>query len=252
MKFLTSCVALLLFVLAGCTAAQQRGMAGDTYVSTSRPAFSAAAKQLPLLAAGFGRASLSESGVLGGLNVDAWIAVYGKGDGNGPLAIVAQGELDDPWNWNNALYHPFAIHEGADMLNGLGVETCTYMVSESRDAFLPFMQPQAASAKKDEDKPVRRWIARAFACRTDFNKGKIILEYREPLPEGFTSLTSVPYGMSDVIPAFEERARQAFEINMSPAKPANIRQEYLSGLNWQYLDERFWGTVFLNDYSIRK
>ena len=190
--------------------------------------------------------------MLGGLNVDAWIAVYGKGDGNGPLAIVAQGELDDPWNWNNALYHPFAIHEGADMLNGLGVETCTYMVSESRDAFLPFMQPQAASAKKDEDKPVRRWIARAFACRTDFNKGKIILEYREPLPEGFTSLTSVPYGMSDVIPAFEERARQAFEVNMSPAKPANIRQEYLSGLNWQYLDERFWGTVFLNDYSIKK
>ena len=138
------------------------------------------------------------------------------------------------------------------MLNGLGVETCTYMVSESRDAFLPFMQPQAASAKKDEDKPVRRWIARVFACRTDFNRGKIILEYREPLPEGFTSLTSVPYGMSDVIPAFEERARQAFEINMSPTKPANIRQEYLSGLSWQYLDERFWGTVFLNDYSIRK
>lgn len=252
MKFLTSCVALLLFVLAGCTAAQQRGMAGNTYVSTSRPAFSATAKQLPLLAAGFGRASLSEAGVLGGLNVDAWIAVYGKGDGNGPLAIVAQGELDEPWNWNNALYHPFAIHEGADMLNGLGVETCTYMVSESRDAFLPFMQPQAASAKKDEGKPARRWIARVFACRTDFNRGKIILEYREPLPEGLTSLTSVPYGMSDVIPAFEERARQAFEVNMSPEKPAEIRQEYLAGLSWQYLDERFWGTVFLNDYSIRK
>lgn len=252
MKFLTSCVALLLFVLAGCTAAQQRGMTGTTYVSTSRPAFSATAKQLPLLAAGFGRSSLTESGVLGGLNVDAWIAVYGKGDGNGPLAIVAQGELDDPWNWNSALYHPFAIHEGADVLNGLGVETCTYMVSESRDAFLPFMRPQTASAKKDGETPARRWIARVFACRTDFNKGKLIFEYREPLPEGFTSLTSVPYGMSDFIPAFEERARQAFEVNLSPAKPAEIRQEYLAGLNWQYLDEKFWGTVFLNDYSIRK
>lgn len=252
MKFLTSCVALLLFVLAGCTAAQQRGMTGTTYVSTSRPAFSATAKQLPLLAAGFGRSSLTESGVLGGLNVDAWIAVYGKGDGNGPLAIVAQGELDDPWNWNSALYHPFAIHEGADVLNGLGVETCTYMVSESRDAFLPFMRPQTASAKKDGETPARRWIARVFACRTDFNKGKLIFEYREPLPEGFTSLTSVPYGMSDLIPAFEERARQAFEVNLSLAKPAEIRQEYLADLNWQYLDEKFWGTVFLNDYSIRK
>lgn len=252
MKFLTSCVALLLFVLAGCTAVQQRGMVGTTYVSTSRPAFSATAKQLPLLTAGFGRASLTETAVLGGLNVDAWIAIYGKGDGNSPLAIVAQGELDDPWYWNSALYHPFAIHEGADVLNGLGVQTCTYMVSESRDAFLPFMYPQGTSVKKDETKPVRRWIARVFACRTDFNKGKIIFEYREPLPEGLTSLTSVPYGMSDVIPAFEERARQAFIVNLSPEKPVEIRQEYLAGLDWQYLDERFWGTVFLNDYSVRR
>lgn len=252
MKFLTSCVALLLFVLAGCTAVQQRGMVGATYVSTSRPAFSATAKQLPLLAAGFGRASLTETGVIGGLNVDAWISIYGKGDGNGPLAIVAQGELDDPWYWNNALYHPFAIHEGADVLNGLGVETCTYMVSESRDAFLPFMNPQASSAKKEGEVPTRRWIARVFACRTDFNKGKIIFEYREPLPEGFTSLTSVPYGMSDVIPAFEERARQAFEVNLSPAQSGEIRQEYLAGINWQYLNERFWGTVFLNDYSVKR
>lgn len=252
MKFLTSCVALLLFVLAGCTAVQQRGMVGATYVSTSRPAFSATAKQLPLLAAGFGRASLTETGVIGGLNVDAWISIYGKGDGNGPLAIVAQGELDEPWYWNNALYHPFAIHEGADVLNGLGVETCTYMVSESRDAFLPFMNPQASSAKKEGEVPPHRWIARVFACRTDFNKGKIIFEYREPLPEGFTSLTSVPYGMSDVIPAFEERARQAFEVNLSPAQPGEIRQEYLAGINWQYLNERFWGTVFLNDYSVKR
>lgn len=252
MKFLTSCVALLLFVLAGCTAAQQRGMVGTTYVSTSRPAFSATAKQLPLLAAGFGRASLNEPGVIGGLNVDAWIAVYGKGDGNSPLAIVAQGELDDPWSWNNALYHPFAIHEGADMLNGLGVQTCTYMVGESRDAFLPFMYPHGTSVKKEEETPARRWIARVFACRTDFNKGKIIFEYREPLPEGMASLTSVPYGMADVIPAFEERARQAFEINLSPAKPVEVRQEYLAGLDWQYLDERFWGTVFFNDYSVKR
>ena len=58
--------------------------------------------------------------------------------------------------------------------------------------------------------------------------------------------------MSDVIPAFEERARQAFIVNLSPEKPVEIRQEYLAGLDWQYLDERFWGTVFLNDYSVRR
>lgn len=248
MKFLTSCLALLLFVLAGCTAAQQRGMSGDAYVSTSRPAFSASAKNLPLLTAGFGRASLTEAGIIGGLNVNAWIAVYGKSDGKGPLAIIAQGELDEPWYWISALYHPFAIHEGADVLNGLGVETCTYMVSERRDAFLPLMDPRAATVKEDGNQLSRRWIARVFACRTNFNRGKIIFEYREPLPEAIRTLTSIPYGMSDVIPAFEERARQAFEVNLAP-KPGEIRQAYLTGINWQYLDEKFWGTVFLNDFA---
>ena len=249
MKFLTSCLALLLFVLAGCTAAQQRGMSGDTYVSTSRPAFSASAKNLPLLAAGFGRASLTEAGVIGGLNVNAWIAVYGTSDGKGPLAIIAQGELDEPWYWNSALYHPFAIHEGADVIDGLGMQTCTYMVSKRRDAFLPLMDPQAATVKDDDKTPVRRWISRVFACRTNFNRGKIIFEYREPLPEAIQSLTSIPYGMSDVIPAFEERARQAFKVSLSP-KPGEIRRDYLTSINWQYLDEKFWGTVFFNDYAI--
>lgn len=251
MKFLTSCLALLLFVLAGCTAAQQRGMSGDTYVSTSRPAFSASAKNLPLLAAGSGRASLTEAGVIGGLNVNAWLAVYGKSDGKGPLAIIAQGELDEPWYWNSALYHPFAIHEGADVIGGLGMETCTYMVSERRDAFLPLMDPQAAAMKDDDKAPARRWISRVFACRTNFNRGKIIFEYREPLPEAIQSLTSIPYGMSDVIPAFEERARQAFEVSLSP-KPGEIRRDYLTSIDWQYLDEKFWGTVFLNDYAIHQ
>lgn len=248
MKFLTSCLALVLFVLAGCTAAQQRGMQGDTYVSTSRPAFSAKARDLPLLAAGSGQATLMEAGVIGGLNADAWIAVYGKSDGKGPLAIVALGELDPPWYWSGALSHPFAIHEGADMINGLGVETCTYMVSEQRDAFLPLMDPQAAAVADKGEKPARRWISRVFACRTNFNQGKIILEYREPLPEAIQSLTSIPYGQSDFIPAFEERARKAFDINLS-VKPGEIRSGYLNGINWQYLDEKFWGTVFLNDYN---
>ncbi len=250
MKLLTSCLALVLFVLAGCTGAQQRGMLGDTYVSSSRPAFSAKARELPLLAAGFGQASLMEAGVIGGLDVDAWIAVYGKGDGKGPLAIVAQGELDPPWFWNSALAHPFAIHEGADVINGLGVETCTYMVSEKRDAFLPLMDPQAAAVADKGEKPARRWISRVFACRTNFNQGKIILEYREPLPEAMQSLTSIPYGLSDAIPAFEERARNAFEISLS-AKPGEVRLDYLNSINWQYLDETFWGTVFLNDYNTR-
>lgn len=250
MKLLTSCLALVLFVLAGCTAAQQRGMQGDTYVSTSRPAFSAKARDLPLLAAGFGQASLMEAGVIGGLNLDAWIAVYGKSDGKGPLAIVAQGELDQPWFWSSALNRPFAIHEGADMLNGLGVETCTYMVSEKRDAFLPLMEPQASAVGEGGEKPARRWISRVFACRTNFNQGKIILEYREPLPEAIQSLTSIPYGYSDFIPAFEDRASKAFEVSLS-ARPGEIRSGYLSGINWQYLDEKFWGTVFLNDYNTR-
>ena len=78
----------LVIMLAGCVAGQQRGLVGDTYVSSSQPALALKARELPLMGSTMGASRLTSSGAMGGLIVDSWITVYGKGDGASPLAIV--------------------------------------------------------------------------------------------------------------------------------------------------------------------
>ena len=63
------CVAALVLLMTGCNAAQQRGMLGSAYVSTTRPAISLEAKNMPLLTAGQGSVNLTWSGMMGGLPI---------------------------------------------------------------------------------------------------------------------------------------------------------------------------------------
>lgn len=248
MKRWTICLVLLCFALVSCSAARQRGMAGDTYVSTARPVFAARAASLPLLTSGFGFARLSATGVMGGLNVDTWLAIYGKDPGKGPFAVVAMAELDPLWFWNSALYHPFAVDWRPEVIDGMGFESCTYMVSERRDPFLALMDPEAQAAAEKGEVPPRRWVARVFAARSDFNQVKIVLEYREPLPQGVTTLDALPYGQANVLAEFEQRAREAFRLGGSvPA--ASIRNSMANGVRWQYLDEKILGTVTMRDVT---
>ena len=108
----------LVIMLAGCVAGQQRGLVGDTYVSSSQPALALKARDLPLMGSTMGASRLTSSGAMGGLIVDSWITVYGKGDGVSPLAIVAHGEVPDGWYWDGIMRHPFSIDEGVETIGG--------------------------------------------------------------------------------------------------------------------------------------
>ena len=109
----------LVIMLAGCVAGQQRGLVGDTYVSSSQPALALKARDLPLMGSTMGASRLTSSGAMGGLIVDSWITVYGKGDGVSPLAIVAHGEVPDGWYWDGIMRHPFSIDEGVETIGGV-------------------------------------------------------------------------------------------------------------------------------------
>lgn len=234
----------LLFMLAACTAGQQRGLVGDTYVSSSQPTLALKARDLPLMGSVAGTSRLTSSGAMGGLPIDSWITVYGKGDGVSPLAIVAHGEVPNGWYWDGIMRQPFSIDEGVETIGNLGFQACTYVVSARRDAFLPLEDPEGARILAQDGTPPRRWLARMFANRFNFDTDKIVLEYREPLPDDITSITALPLGRADYIAAFEQRAREAFA-----AEPVSIpasgmtRANSLGALQWRYLDEIFWGTV---------
>lgn len=233
------CTIVLLMAAAGCTGAQQRGMIGSLYVSTARPAISMEARNLPLRTAGRGMVNLPWSSVLGGLPVQVWLAVYGATGPQTPMAIVAQAQVPDGWYWDGIMRRPFSVDEGVEIFDNVAYQACTYIVDGTRDPFGELVQGEATG---NDGKPLR-WIARGFAARYNFNEDKIILEYREPLPLEITSLSALPYGQGDFLRAFEQRAREAFSVGPLPSGTLRIKEGYAQGIQWQYMDQRFLGTV---------
>lgn len=230
--------------LCGCAQSLQRGMLDNAYISTSRPSISVKVKGLPLLASGEGFCNMYWTGMLGGLPVQMWIAVYGEG-GLAPMAITAQAQVPSNWYWNGIMRRPFSVDQGTAAFNGVTYEAWTYIVDPARDPF------GAYAAGVQPDGQPQLWIARAFAARFNFNVDKIILEYREPLPPGITNLTALPLGYGDFLLQFAERARNAFEVGSAPTDTAGLQKSYIQGMQWQYMGQGFLGSVTQNDLWVR-
>ncbi|GFH62529.1 MAG: conserved hypothetical protein [Candidatus Desulfovibrio kirbyi] len=240
--FYVACAALL---LAACAGGQQRGMVGSAYVSTSRPSLAIEANNMPLATAGEGTANLTASGMLGGLPVRVWLAVYGDAKTANPaIAITAHAEVPRGWYWDGIMRRPFSVNDGMEVFGDVAYQAYTYIVDPKRDPFSVFME----SETKSESDP-KQWMARAFAARYNFYDDKIVLEYREPLPEGIVSLSALPMGLGDAVAAFEQRARAAFSVGQPPA--GSVRREYAATVRWRYMDERFLGTVSKYDSFAR-
>ncbi|MDR3357375.1 MAG: DUF4851 domain-containing protein [Desulfovibrio sp.] len=235
MKFLrVCCMITALPAFLGC-AALQRGMSGAAYVSTARPAIALQAARLPLLAAGEGRATLFGDNMPAGAQARVWLAVYGDVSPESPLAVAAHAEVQSGWYWDGIMRRPFSVNEGVEIVGGREFQACTYIVGGERDPF-------GAFAPGDADRPAR-WIARGLAARTNFYADKIILEYRERLPESITSLTALPLGYGNFVREFEQRARESFIVTSAPPETAEIRKGYANAVRWRYMNEKFLGTV---------
>ena len=242
------CLAVIMLCM-GCVAGQQRGMYDNAYVSTARPSIMVQVKDLPLITAGRGSAFLTNTCVVGGLPVDVWIALYGKSP-NGPLAVVAQAELPHGWYWDSIMRRPFSINESVELLGGMGFQACTFVVENRFDPFV------AQAWLGDDDKEIAqrptRWLVRAFAARCNFDEDKIVLEYREPLPDAIHNISSMPFGQDDLVRGFEQRAREAFVVGPAPKQLSVVTGGSPNGIEWRYMREKFLGTASKYDiFDIR-
>lgn len=236
-KFLTLLILLSFpLALAGCSEALQRGLMGQSYISTARPSITLGVKNMPLLTGGQGMASLENTGMLGGLTVDVWLAAYGEG-GLSPLAIVAQAQLPQGWYWDGILQSPFSVDQGAETFNGVSYQAWTYVIDPADDAFGALV-----TGVKPDGSP-QKWMVRAYAARYNFNQDKIILQYREPLPEGIESLSSLPLGQGDLLIAFAQRARDAFQVSDGPKDPSGVTDPYANDIRWKYMGQDFLGSA---------
>lgn len=243
MRLFSVIPALFVLLLASCNAAQQRGMHDSSYVSTSNPAISVTVRNMPLLTGGEGTALLHGAGMTGGLPIRMWLAAYGNA-AQGPLAVVAHAEVPDGWYWDGIMRRPFSVDEAVEVIDGQGFQACTFVEENARNPF--------AALAGQESAPAARWLVRAFASRFNFSSDKIILEYREPLPENIVSLSALPFGSGDLLKAFEQRAREAFRIAPPPDRSAHIAREYAQNILWRHIDERFLGTVSQYDRLPRR
>lgn len=232
---LTILASLPLF-LGACADALQRGLLDQAYISTARPSITLQAKNMPLMTGGRGMASLEWSSMLGGLTVDVWLAVYGEG-GLAPMAIVAQAQVPSGWYWDGIMRRPFSVDEGVEVFDGVGYQACTFIINPANDPF-----GSLVTGVKADGSP-QKWMVRAYAARYNFNNDKIIMEYREPLPDGVESLTALPLGQGDLLLAFAQRARDTFSVSAGPKNPQGVTDPYANSIRWQYMGQGFLGTA---------
>lgn len=236
-KILFVFLACALAALAcGCGEKLQRGMLEQTYVSTARPAIAISVPNMPLMAAGRGSCNMFWTGMLGGLPIDLWIAVYGQG-GLAPMAIVTQAQVPQEWYWDSIMRQPFCVDEGTEAFNGVTYQACTVLVNPATDPFGGMV-----TGTRPDGQP-QLWMARYYAARYNFNKDKIILEYREPLPAGVESLTSLPLGQGMLLSEFAARAREVFKVAAPPRNPRNVADNFIQGVQFKYMNQQFLGTV---------
>ena len=239
MKKFLLCWAVLCGALAlGCVQAERRGVLDGAYISTARPAISVRAAQLPLLGNGRWHIQLADTDMVGGLPVRVWLAVYGAGAPQGPLAIVAHAEVPQGWFWDGASRRPFSVDPGVELLGDVGFQASTAIVRGPRDPFAAF-----AGADADKSGQPAAWLVRQFAARANFDRDKIVLEYREPLPAELADQPTLEIPGTDLLRAFEQRAREAFVVGPAPADGQGAQAGTLPQVRWQDVDQNFLGTV---------
>lgn len=227
-------VTVLAVMVAGC-APLNRGMDGNTYISTARPAISITVPSLPLRTAGQFTASVTTAEALGGVPVESWIAVFGGGTPQDPMAIVALGTVPPDMYWDYDMIRSFSVDHGVAVFNGQAYQACTFVEGGPKDAFIQFV--------KTENPGAMQWIVRRFARRDDFNSAKITMEYREQLPVELGTLTNVLPGGISFLREFAERAEKVFIVTALNNTDVQVRMGYPEGIQLRYLNTNFFGTI---------
>ena len=226
------CLALFSVSLLLLSCTQVRGLGDGRYSSSTRPALRVAVPALTAQGTEHRIIKLPNMGVLGGLNLDTWITVFGTSEG--PMAVSGHADLPAGWEWDANMSHPFAVNEEWVNLGGVPFFAQTTLEDERHN---PFVEAQA---EKTEHPAF--WLVRSFQARFNNYHTKLILEYRERAPMELTNLAHIPFGQSNLLSDFAKRAEQAFSIDSR----VNTQAETLSripGLHTRYLDAHFFGSA---------
>ena len=140
--------------------------------------------------------------------------------------------------WTSVQSRTGSIHFETERLGGQEFAAYTYLVPADKDPFAGLV---------GDPRKGTHWVARYYARRYNNNRGKIILEYREPAPEKITALSGLDAPERAWLDSFRDRARKFFIIAV-PEKPLpQIEKGFAKDVRWQFLNDSILGPVFLKN-----
>lgn len=229
-------IPILLFclILGACTMMKrrplQRGLVGDTFVSTGKPAFALEAHApLQLNSAGVMDLQLHTM-QLGNANASAscWYAFYvnhgqkarampiavSQDTSDNPSALLAfLVDAQNPWQWEMSVASGYQeVHVDNMEIDGKPAHAATFMMPLDKDPWAPLIYAAGLNLGPDDNVLVRR-----FTLLMQQRRAKLIIEYREAVP---TNSAVRPLEDFAALAAFEQRAEQAFTLHTSPTGKA--------------------------------
>ncbi len=242
-----SIAACCLFLL-GCSSLV-RGFSENGFVSNGYPPVTISCT-LPLIT--YGQNSPLIMTDVGYRSPQAWLAVYGNAkDPSAPMAIIAYGETPSGFQWDPAgsSYPDMPVTSQA-LFGGQEFSGTVRIVSAQKDPFAPLFYPPEVLKEKGRS---ILWLAQRYCCESlNFWETKIVLEYREPLPDWVTPGIdpSLMIGTPKMT-AFIKRAQEAFILAFAEPQFSSARAPYLhGGLQGRYIGP-FLGSMSPRDLLLR-
>lgn len=198
----------------------QRGLVGESLVSTGQPAFAVEALASFVLE-GAALMDFNPTTNSGQARARAWYAFYKKGphahemlqNVSAPMSqeaadTVMQAKLlsffvdaDSKWQWEMSVASGQPeIHVNTIELDGKPAHAATFVLPADKDPWAPLLTPQTDT------------LVRRFTMLLHNRRAKLMVEYREPalMVDGIPALENFA-----ALAAFEKRALEAFAVHLS-------------------------------------
>lgn len=235
MYFSRLLVLSLCFSIAACSPSLRQGMDATRFISSVAPAFSVTST-LPLATAEKVSSFLQTNG--GFPVVSAWLSVYGAENLESPMVLIAYSSVpNSTWVWEYArISTPDSPVMTKPLFDNQRFYGTIHTLNGAKDAFTLWLTDPENAAKQT-------WLVQRYTALFNFRQNKLILEYREPMPESLQA--DMPISPeSPAMQAFAERAKAAlsFTFNPAPSAPLVIPTITSKNINTRYLS-RFLGSI---------